>query len=59
MAFELDKPTECSACSTERVRDNVLSPAERLIICNNFLYCPYCGRQLMAEFQITRKENDA
>ena len=46
MAFDLEKPTECERCSDKRVRHNVLTPRERMILCHDFIYCPYCGRKL-------------
>ena len=57
MPFDLEKPTECPACSTIPDGKNICSPYDRLTwAIYNFNYCPYCGRQLPKREQNTNKE---
>lgn len=36
----------CERCNSTEPASNILSPYDRLILCSDFEFCPYCGRYL-------------
>ena len=52
LTFYLVDTKGCKRCNTTQPSENILSPYDRLVMCSDFEFCPYCGRYLnRAEYQ--------